>query len=104
MNRRERRARAKAEFEAQKPSHRLGDAPVEEEHQEQMIAIMRTLDEFLNGDAKGDARRTGIVIMLFAPRGLWGLFAERTGIQLFPVRRRLTGGPLPLAKKGGPHG
>ena len=22
--------------------------------------------------------------MLFAPRGLWGLFADRTGIQLFP--------------------
>ncbi|WP_095198087.1 branched-chain amino acid ABC transporter permease [Mesorhizobium carmichaelinearum] len=46
----------------------------------------------------------GIVIMLFAPLGLWGLFAERTGIQLFPVRRRLTGGPVSLAKKGGPHG
>ena len=46
----------------------------------------------------------GILIMLFAPRGLWGLFAERTGIQLFPVRRRLTGGPVPSSKKGGPHG
>ncbi|MFF2323943.1 branched-chain amino acid ABC transporter permease [Agrobacterium sp. NPDC058088] len=33
----------------------------------------------------------GIVIMLFAPRGLWGLFSDRTGIQLFPVRRRLKG-------------
>jgi branched-chain amino acid transport system permease protein len=42
--------------------------------------------------------------MLFAPRGLWGLFAERTGIQLFPVRRRLTGGPVSPSKKGGPHG
>ncbi len=31
----------------------------------------------------------GIAIMLFAPRGLWGLFSEKTGIQLFPVRRRL---------------
>ncbi|SEM88910.1 amino acid/amide ABC transporter membrane protein 2, HAAT family [Loktanella fryxellensis] len=31
----------------------------------------------------------GVVIMLFAPRGLWGLFAARTGIHLFPVRRRL---------------
>ncbi|MFD1982248.1 branched-chain amino acid ABC transporter permease [Mesorhizobium newzealandense] len=46
----------------------------------------------------------GIVIMLFAPRGLWGLFAERTGIQLFPVRRRLAGGPVSPSKKGGPHG
>jgi branched-chain amino acid transport system permease protein len=31
----------------------------------------------------------GVFIMLFAPRGLWGLFTERTGIQFFPVRRRL---------------
>ena len=36
----------------------------------------------------------GIVVMLFAPRGLWGLFADRTGIQLFPVRRRIAGGPF----------
>ena len=27
--------------------------------------------------------------MLFAPRGLWGLFTDRTGIELFPLRRRL---------------
>ena len=27
--------------------------------------------------------------MLFAPRGLWGLISEKTGLQLFPVRRRL---------------
>jgi branched-chain amino acid transport system permease protein len=31
----------------------------------------------------------GIVIMLFAPRGIWGLISARTGIQLFPIRRRL---------------
>lgn len=30
-----------------------------------------------------------ITVMLFAPRGLWGLFSEKTGIQLFPIRRRL---------------
>jgi branched-chain amino acid transport system permease protein len=36
----------------------------------------------------------GIVIMLFAPQGLWGLFASRTGIQLLPVRRHLRGGPI----------
>lgn len=30
-----------------------------------------------------------IAVMLFAPRGLWGLIAERTGLQLFPVRRRV---------------
>jgi branched-chain amino acid transport system permease protein len=33
----------------------------------------------------------GIAIMLFAPRGLWGLLSDRTGLHLFPVRRRLTG-------------
>lgn len=31
----------------------------------------------------------GIATMLFAPSGLWGLFAARTGIALFPVRRIL---------------
>jgi len=31
----------------------------------------------------------GIIIMLFTPRGLWGLFAERYGLTLFPTRRRL---------------
>jgi branched-chain amino acid transport system permease protein len=35
----------------------------------------------------------GIVVMLFAPRGIWGLITDKTGIQLFPVRRRLSGGP-----------
>ena len=36
----------------------------------------------------------GIGVMLFAPRGLWGLISEKTGLQLFPVRRRLVGGAL----------
>ena len=31
-----------------------------------------------------------IVTMLFAPRGLWGLIADRTGLALFPIQRRLT--------------
>jgi branched-chain amino acid transport system permease protein len=30
-----------------------------------------------------------VLTMLFAPRGLWGVLADRTGLQLFPVRRRL---------------
>ena len=37
----------------------------------------------------------GIAVMLFAPRGLWGLFSEKTGIQLFPVRRMLASGTPP---------
>lgn len=44
---------------------RLGDAPVEAAYHDKMTAIMRGLDEFLNGGAKGDARKTGIVIMMF---------------------------------------
>ena len=35
-----------------------------------------------------------ILIMLVAPRGLWGLFTERTGIHFFPIRRILRGGKL----------
>jgi len=35
----------------------------------------------------------GVLTMLFAPRGLWGLISRRTGLHLFPVRRRLDTGP-----------
>jgi branched-chain amino acid transport system permease protein len=30
-----------------------------------------------------------IVIMLMAPQGLWGLVADRLGLQIFPLRRRV---------------
>ena len=40
-----------------------------------------------------------ILIMLVAPRGLWGLFSERTSIQLFPIRRTLRGGKLTETKE-----
>jgi branched-chain amino acid transport system permease protein len=30
-----------------------------------------------------------IVIMLFAPKGIWGFLAERYGLAIFPIRRRL---------------
>lgn len=29
-----------------------------------------------------------VIVMLVAPKGLWGLFSERLDIQLFPLRRR----------------
>ncbi len=32
-----------------------------------------------------------IAVMLFAPKGLWGLLAERFGWQTFPLERRLAG-------------
>jgi branched-chain amino acid transport system permease protein len=36
----------------------------------------------------------GMVVMLFAPQGLWGLISSKTGVTLFPLQRRLiiTGG------------
>jgi branched-chain amino acid transport system permease protein len=37
----------------------------------------------------------GIAVMLFAPRGLWGLIHDRTGVDLFPIRRRLALPPKP---------
>jgi branched-chain amino acid transport system permease protein len=30
-----------------------------------------------------------IIVMLFAPRGIWGFVSERYGLTLFPIRRRL---------------
>lgn len=43
----------------------------------------------------------GIAVMLFAPRGLWGLFSDRTGIQFFPIRRRLVGTAILNDKREG---
>jgi branched-chain amino acid transport system permease protein len=40
-----------------------------------------------------------IAVMLVAPRGLWGLLSERTGIHLFPIRRTLRGGKLTQQEK-----
>lgn len=40
-----------------------------------------------------------IVIMLVAPRGLWGLFSARTGLHLFPIRRTLRGGKINPSSK-----
>jgi len=37
-----------------------------------------------------------IAVMLFFPRGLWGSFAEKFDIHLFPIRRRL------IVRDGGP--
>lgn len=35
----------------------------------------------------------GIGVMLFARRGLWGLLTDRTGLQIFPIRRLLKAAP-----------
>ena len=44
---------------------RLGDAPIEAQYMEMMNAIAHVLDESFNGEAKGDARKTGFVLMVF---------------------------------------
>jgi len=31
-----------------------------------------------------------ILVMLKAPKGLWGILAEKTGLSLVPIRRRVT--------------
>jgi branched-chain amino acid transport system permease protein len=41
----------------------------------------------------------GILIMLFAPSGLWGLLSRQTGIEIFPIRRRLAGGSLSMKEE-----
>lgn len=43
----------------------LGDAPIEEEYRVQMIHLVKALDEIFNGDAKGHARKTGFVLLVF---------------------------------------
>lgn len=40
-----------------------------------------------------------IAVMLFAPRGLWGFFTDRTGIQFFPIRRMLRVGDATVSNK-----
>ncbi|KEP71151.1 ABC transporter permease [Thioclava dalianensis] len=37
---------------------------------------------------------TAIVVMVFAPQGIWGVIAQRTGLQIFPTRRRPPGPSL----------
>jgi hypothetical protein len=60
-----RRREARQQFEAQQPHERLGDAPIEEEYHQKMTAVAAAIDEFFNGEAKGDARKTGFVLMVF---------------------------------------
>jgi hypothetical protein len=50
----------------------LGDAPIETEYRAQMIAVAHTLDEFFNGEKKGQDRAVGFVVLVFP-------FGEREG-------------------------
>lgn len=59
-------------FYRQKPEHRLGDAPIEEQYAKQMEAVASVIDKVFNGDAKGSARKTGFVLMVFPFEGFDG--------------------------------
>jgi hypothetical protein len=45
--------------------HQLGDAPISAEYINKMRAVAQTLDQFFNGDVKGDKRETGFVLLVF---------------------------------------
>jgi hypothetical protein len=46
-------------------TERLGDAPIQPEYIEQMNAVAQTLDQFFNGEAKGDDKKVGFILMIF---------------------------------------
>jgi hypothetical protein len=65
-------SKRRREFHQQQPQHRLGDAPVDAEYHEKMVATVKALDEVFNGKVRGDDRKTGFVLMVFP-------FGEVTG-------------------------
>ena len=46
-------------------SERLGDAPIEAVYVEKMNRLARAIDELFNDKAKGAARQTGFVLLVF---------------------------------------
>jgi hypothetical protein len=46
-------------------TERLGDAPIQPEYIEQMNAVAAALDHLFNGDAKGNDKKVGFILMLF---------------------------------------
>lgn len=53
------------DFERLSPEDRLGDAPLDPAVKEQMLTIVRSLDEYLNPGAHGQGRKLGFVLLLF---------------------------------------
>lgn len=45
--------------------HRLGDAPIDEKYREKMNHLAAAIDQFFNGDAVGDDRTAGFVLLVF---------------------------------------
>lgn len=52
--------------------HQLGSAPIQDSYRAQMNAVAKVLDETFNGDARGDQRSVGFVLLVFP-------FGERDG-------------------------
>jgi hypothetical protein len=48
-----------------KEPERLGDAPIEPQYREMMNRLAGALDEMFNGDAKGNDRKVGFVLLVF---------------------------------------
>jgi hypothetical protein len=46
-------------------THTLGDGPIQNDYRDKMNAVMATLDQFMNGEAKGQDREVGIVVLMF---------------------------------------
>jgi hypothetical protein len=46
-------------------TERLGNAPIEPEYRERMNKLASLLDEFWNGDLKGNDRKVGFCLMIF---------------------------------------
>jgi hypothetical protein len=55
-----------------KRRHQYGDAPIEPEYYDKMVALANGINEIFNGDLKGDARETGFVLLVFP-------FGEKAG-------------------------
>ena len=49
--------------------NKLGDAPIEARLREIMNRLAKGMDEILNGDAKGDARQNGFILLVFPFEG-----------------------------------
>lgn len=45
--------------------HQLGDGPIQADYRAQMSAVMKTIDELMNGAATGTEREVGIVVLMF---------------------------------------
>jgi hypothetical protein len=58
-------ANRRRDFYRQRAEHHLGDAPIEQEYHDKMVAIVGAIDEMFNGDKHGDERDVGFVLMVF---------------------------------------